>query len=266
MHHTNNFRNQGPELNVFGATKWRELHNRLLAQFKEETKSTGKSLVNGHQASEDADRDAIAIGCYWLGAVEAAVFIHLNNTMLQCSGRGTEVSLLAKDNIKASDVNESCYSYKILKINLARQKDGPCQSISTYPHRDYVHQDVCFSLVYLIAMNPTCGMSKCLFPKFAGKALNINSKGKIESKASALWADCFNDLLKKFKELAESINNKLSSHHGKVGANQKMGESSIAGLAQIFRTGWAVRGTATIFDHVAGLERMSQQAGKVVSN
>ena len=45
-----------------------------------------------------------------------------------------------------------------------------------------------------------------------------------------------------------------------------MGESSIAGLAQIFRTGWAVRGTLTIFDYVIGSERMSQQAGKVVSN
>ena len=78
--------------------------------------------------------------------------------------------------------------------------------------------------------------------------------------------ECFDDLLKKFKELAELINKKLSSHHGKKGSNQKMGESSIAGLAQIFRTGWAVRGTHTIFDYVAGSERMSQQAGKVVSN
>ena len=45
-----------------------------------------------------------------------------------------------------------------------------------------------------------------------------------------------------------------------------MGESSITGLAQILRTGWAVRGTLTIFDYVTGSERMSQQAGKVVSN
>jgi hypothetical protein len=46
-----------------------------------------------------------------------------------------------------------------------------------------------------------------------------------------------------------------------------MGESSaVAGLAQIFRTGWAVHGTLTIFDYVISLERMSQQASKVVSN
>ncbi|KAG7349398.1 hypothetical protein IV203_011995 [Nitzschia inconspicua] len=123
-----------------------------------------------------------------------------------------------------------------------------------------------FSLMYLIVMDPTYGMSKYLLPKFAKKALSTNSKGKIESKVSALWTDCFNDLLKKFKALAESVNKKLSSHHGKKGSNQKMGESSVAGLAQIFRTGWAVRGTLTIFDHVIGSERMSQQAGKVVSN
>jgi hypothetical protein len=96
--------------------------------------------------------------------------------------------------------------------------------------------------------------------------LNTNSKGKIDSKVSTLWNDCFQDLIKKFKELAESLNSKLASHHGKKGSNQKMGESSVAGLAQIFRTGWAVRGTLTIFDYVIGSERMSQQAGKVVSN
>lgn len=44
-----------------------------------------------------------------------------------------------------------------------------------------------------------------------------------------------------------------------------MGELSIAGLTQIFRTGWAVHGTLTIFDYVIGLESMSQQACKVVS-
>jgi len=49
-------------------------------------------------------------------------------------------------------------------------------------------------------------MSKHLFPEFAGKALNTNSKGKIESKVSAPWACCFNDLPKKFKELANLIN------------------------------------------------------------
>jgi hypothetical protein len=115
-------------------------------------------------------------------------------------------------------------------------------------------------------MDPTYGMYKHLFPKFASKALNTNLKGKIDSKVSALWMKCFNGLLEKFKALAELINNKLLSHHGKKGSNQKMGESLIAGLALIFRTGWAVRCTLTIFDYVTGSERMSQQAGKVVSN
>jgi hypothetical protein len=73
-------------------------------------------------------------------------------------------------------------------------------------------------------------------------------------------------LLKKFNALGESVNIKLSSHHGKKGSNQKMGGSSIASLAQIFRTGWAVCGTLTTFHYVTGSERISQQAGKVVSN
>jgi len=158
----NKFRGCGPELNVFRSTKWRELRNELLAQFKEETKKTGKALVNGHEASDDSDRNAIAIGCCWLGTVEAAEFLHLNNTMMQCSGRGTELSLLTKEGVKASDVNELCCSYKILKIDLTRQKDGPRQSISIYPHRDSMHQDVCFSLMYLIVSDPTYGTSKHL--------------------------------------------------------------------------------------------------------
>ena len=243
VYYGDKFRNCGPELNVFSPTKWRELRNKLLAQSKEETKRTGKALVNGHEASEDSDRNAIAIGCYWLGTVEAAEFLHLNNSMMHCSGRGTEVSLLTKDGVKASDVNELCYSYKILKIDLTRQKDGPRQSISVYPHRDSIHQDVYFSLMYLIVMNVTYGMSKYVFPKFAAKALNTNSKGKIDSKVSALWNDCFQDLRKKFEALSESLNSKLSSHHGKKGSNQKMGESSVAGLAQIFRTGTSVHGS-----------------------
>jgi hypothetical protein len=266
VYFTNKFRHIGPEFNVFGTTKWRVLRNKLLSQFKESTKCTGKALVNGHESSEDSDRNAIAIGCYWLGTVEAAEFLHLNNTMMQCSGRGTEVSLLKKTSIKASDVNELCYSYKIIKIDLTRQKDGPRQSISIFPHRDSVHQDMYFSLVYFIAMDPTYNISTYILPKFASKALTTNSKGKIDSKVSLLWTDCFNDLFSKFKALGESVNKRLSSHHGKKGSNQKMGESSIAGLAQIFRTGWAVRGTLTIFDYVTGSERMSQQAGKVVSN
>ena len=109
VYFTNKFRNCGPELNVFSSAKWRELRNKLLAQSKEEAKSTGKALVNGHQALEDADRDAIAVGCYLVGTVEAAEFLHLNNTMMRCSGRGTEVSLVTKDCVKVSDVNELCY-------------------------------------------------------------------------------------------------------------------------------------------------------------
>jgi hypothetical protein len=58
----NKFRTCGPELNVFSSTKWRELCNKLLAQSKEETKRTGKALINGHEASEDSDRNAIAFG------------------------------------------------------------------------------------------------------------------------------------------------------------------------------------------------------------
>jgi hypothetical protein len=104
-YYTHQFRHCGPELAVFSSTKWRVLRNKLLVHFTEVKRTTGKALVNGHEASEDSDRGAIAIGCYWLGTPEAAEFLHLNNTMFMLSGRGTEVSLLTKDCLKASDVN-----------------------------------------------------------------------------------------------------------------------------------------------------------------
>ena len=37
VYYTNKFCNQGPELNVFGTTKWRALRHKLLACAKEET-------------------------------------------------------------------------------------------------------------------------------------------------------------------------------------------------------------------------------------
>ena len=35
VYYINKFQNQGPELNVFGLSKWRELRNKLLAQFNQ---------------------------------------------------------------------------------------------------------------------------------------------------------------------------------------------------------------------------------------
>ena len=41
--------------------------------------------------------------------------------------------------------------------------------------------------------------------------------------------------------------------------------SSVSGLAQMFRTGWEVRGFHSLFDYVVGTMTMAQQAGKALA-
>ena len=88
----------------------------------------------------------------------------------------------------------------------------------------------------------------------------------MESGVASFWQLCFNNLYKEFKSLSETVNDKLTCYHGRKGANQKLAETnSVSGLAQIFRTGWELRGFHTIFDYVIGSKMLTNQAGKALS-
>jgi hypothetical protein len=137
--------------------------------------------------------------------------------------------------------------------------------------------DYSFCLQYhLTMMGVTHDDSDLLLPKFGKVALKERYEN-LDSKVSKLWSSCFEQIVELhesydeiFQDWEESgeepvighINRNLTSHHGKKAANMAMADSSSAGLAQIFRTGWEVRTLHTLFDYVVGTSKMSRTATK----
>lgn len=262
-YYENKFRTHQSTIPVFRLNSWRKLRTKLLSSYEEESRNTGKSLANPHVASTKQDRHAIALGCMWLNNPAAAEFWHLNNTMTQFSGRGSEVALNKREHLSAVEINELHFSYHVIESKLQRQKHGPESHVQVFPSRESVHEDYYFSLVYMIIML-ACDFDY-LFPMFADKAAQ-KTDSKSDSKVSGLWSKYFQELFSAFECLREMLNACLTSHHGKKGSNQKMADTpSVSGLAQIFRSGWVVRGFHSLFDYVVGSKVMSNQAGKAVS-
>ncbi len=261
--YTQRFADKDISISVFGEEQWKRLRSKLGAAFKQETRRTGKALVDPHEASTNTDRQAIAVGCLWANTVQAAEFWHLNNSMLHFSGCGSEVALNKKTHLKVKTINESHVQFKVIEAFLQRQKDGPEQYIPVFPHRDSYHEDYYFSLVYSLVMMEND--SEYMFPTFADKARNETDE-KSDSKVSSHWSTVFRKLLDLFKEYAGECNPGLSSHHGKKGSNMLMANSATsAGLPQIFRTGWEVRGVHSLFDYVVGTVVMAVKGGKAVA-
>lgn len=258
----NKFRNEA-SIPVFQPDSWKKLKAKLRGMYREGNRASGKRMVQGKESSTREDREAMATGCIWHGTAETAEYWHLLNTSYHCSGRGSEVSLVTPEGTSVVEVNEDVYQYHVLQTNIQRQKDGPFQSIPIYPHRDGVLEDFYFSLIYLVVM-VGCG-NEYVFPTFSNAALKTKS-GKSDSQVSTLWANLFDEVRNTFETLGDRINEKLSSHCNKKGSNQVMAETnSVSGLAQIFRTGWELRGCDTLFEYICGSFVMSQQCGKAVS-
>lgn len=260
---TTKFRNE-PDIPVFGVDRWKDLRAKLRGAYRESNRAAGKpALFEPKASSTRKDREAMSTGCIWLGTSDAAEFWHLLNTSYHCSGRGSEVSLLQAENINAVEVNEFTTRYNVLQVDFQRQKDGPYSSVAIYPFRDSFFECFYFTLIYSILM---CGCnSKYIFPSFSKAALRTTNK-KSDSTVSAAWKTCFKEISTTFEELSTLINEKLGSHCNKKGSNQVMADSlSVSGLAQIFRTGWEIRGCDTLFEYICGSFAMSKQAGKTVS-
>ena len=262
VYFTNRFRIETP-IPVFHEHHWKKLRENLRGRYREGSRASGTRIVEGKTPSTREDREAMATGCIWLGTAESAEFWHLLNTSYHCSGRGSEVSLVTVDATSVVEVREDVYQYSILQTEIQRQKGGPYQTIPIYPHRDGILEDFYFSMVYLTVM--TGCENKYVFPMFSDAALKTTSN-KSDSKVSSLWTKLFDELNNTFAELSVHINEKLSSHCNKKGSNQVMADCpSVSGLAQIFRTGWELRGCDTLFEYICGSFVMSQQAGKAVS-
>ncbi|CAB9503235.1 expressed unknown protein [Seminavis robusta] len=252
-----------PPISVFSIDQWKRLREKLRSLYREGCRASGKRMTEGKASSTRDDREAMATGCIWLGTAEAAEFWHLLNTSYHCSGRGSEVALVRTESLSCVEVNESVYQYRVLQLDIQRDKCGPFQSLPIYPHRDGVFEDFYFSLIYQVVL-VGCD-SPYIFPMFSREALKTTS-GKSDSKVSSLWSNLFDDLRNTFEELSDRINEKLSSHCQRKGSNQVMAESpSVSGIAQIFRTGWELRGCDTLFEYICGSFVMSQHAGKTIS-
>lgn len=224
-------------------------------------------MLNPHAASTDNDRKALGKVCCWEPRPKYAEFWHLNNTCLHAAGRGSECAVGKYSDIYCPEVYEPTCKYDIATIHLDRDKQGGDQNLPIYPHRDDFEQDWYFSLFYLIILTSTDVFdNEYIFPVFSQEALKTNSENKNDSKVSNLWSKYFRSLMEQFECFANEIDKFLTSHCNKKGASMKMADSNTcSGLAQIFRTGWIVRGFHSIFDYVVGSAKMIKDAGKAVA-
>ena len=225
-------------------------------------------MSNPHLASDDDDMEALSRACIWMNQSQFAEFWHLNNTTVHLSGRGSEVALNKFKHLSSKTMKELDGDSHVINVFIHRAKNSHEQNLPIFPHRDSFFLDWYFSLIYLIVMFGMIG--EYVFPTFAEHALRFKKDNKNDSQVSQHWTTMFTRLFEKCAlfghDLRQIINKKLSSHHGKKRATQVMGESSIcSGLAQIFRTGWEVRGFHSIFDYMVGSVRMMKDAGKAVA-
>ena len=252
------------EPSVFRESNWRSLRKKLLSDFQEESRLTGKSITDPHQASSNSDRKAIAFGCAWANTYQAAQFQQLNTSCTQFVGRGSEVSLVKPEHLTVATMDEFNYSYPIIKSRLKRHKNHELQNLPMYPHRDEWCHDWYFSTAMCLVIGGSS--HEFITPAFAEKALNV-SEDKCDSKVSSYWSKVYKKLFPFFQQCDININGDLTSHHGKKAGSQKLADTpGVSGLSQIFRTGWQLRGFHSLFDYVIGSEVMCQQSGKALSN
>ena len=253
---------------VFKENNWRIGRFKLRKAFEEHCRITGQTMNNPHVASTEEDRRMIAVAALFLATRKMGEFWNLNNTSVQLSGRGSEVSLNHRDLLTVVWIRYFTETFKVIGPHFPRHKTGQYQTLPIFPHRDFWEEDWYLSLTYhFIMMSQEEIENGYLFPNFARQALKTSKENQSESKVSSYWKECFQEVYEQLQAVGKDINKHLTSHCGKKGANQHLAEmESVSPLAQIFRSGWEVRNIHSLFDYVIGSDRLLQQAGKAVSN
>jgi hypothetical protein len=164
----------------------------------------------------------MANACFWLGTTDAAEFHGINVSVFHLCGRGCEVSVLKPEDLSVMYVSEGLQNFDVLSVSLQRDKDVSLQELSLYPHRESLCKDPYFALIYSLLVG---GCGPGLFPKFSQEAATFRN-GKSKTQVSALWKLSYLSLYKEFKSLEETLNDKLTSYHGRKGANQKWAETN----------------------------------------
>lgn len=210
-------------------------------------------------SSTREDRENLAKACFWTGTATSAEFLHLLNSTFHCSGRGSEVSLIIPTGTSSAEVNESIYRYRVIEVELNRQKDNPIQQVQIYPDRDGVLEDWYFSLIYMLVV-VGCD-HEYMFPKCSAAAL-AKRDGKSSSTVPSLWKSHFDELLEALDDVDISVNKSLRSHCNKRGSQQAMAESPTAsGLPQHFRAGWRSAAN-TLLKYISGSLTLERHAAK----
>ena len=177
-------------------------------------------------------------------------------------------------------------TYTVITGDVFRQKTyNRQQDLSTFVHRDHWQLCAYFSQAYYLVMSDLD--SVYLFPEFNERAMFTSStstkegeasKAKAQSRVAEYWKSLFEEVCfvggalsksEKKKPVEEqrvittrcNINTKLTGHSHKKGSTQAMADRGYPALGIIFRTGWAVRGTHTLFDYVYNKEQLVQLAG-----
>jgi hypothetical protein len=252
-----------PEIRFFSESNWRKFRNLLYAKHSNHCRKNGKKLTNPKIASSPDDRIAMARACFWLGNADSAEFHALNVMTFHLIGRGREVAVLTPDDLTAVRIDNDLANHYLISVSLQRDKEGPFQDLTLYPHQKSVEEDPYFSLIYSLLVGGSDRPH--IFPTFHREASFINDNDKVESRVSALWNTCLSKLYKSFNRLSETLTEKLTCYHGRKGASQYLAESSAGGLPQVFRTGWQLRGVHTLFDYVISSKPLTDQAGRTLA-
>ena len=253
------------EFTIFDASRWRQLRKDMFKVMAQRHRKLGTPLVNGHKPITDSDRKSMALACIWMGTPDAAEFFHLNNSTFHMAGRGSECAMSKHSDISTITSIDNLTETTLLSVRLQRHKDGPEQQVAIYPHKTNFYECYIFSLAYLSLFSHATN-SQYIFPNYSAKALLEDKEGRNKSKVASLWTTHFKKLLAFMEKVQRKLSPIYSSHSGKKASSQKMAEiPSVSGLAQIFRTGWEVRGFHSLFDYVVGTMTMAQQAGKALA-
>ena len=250
------------DIPILDPARWKSSRQNMLCHIVVRCRNDGSRVSNGHLPATQQDRKAMALACVWLGTKEGAEFFHLNTSTYHFAGRGSECSLVLKKDTTTRPVSEGNKEYDNLHVFLKRHKTHKEQDMSIFAHKLHWHQCFYFSTIYQILLSQETG--EYILPTYAQKA-NFTTKGRTVSKVASHWTT-MQKVMMDVLPTDIAISEGLTSHSQKKGANQTMsGLSSVSGLAQIFRSGWQVRGVHSLLEYVVGDQVMQDQAGKALA-
>ena len=269
MHYINKYRDFDPPT-VFSKFHWSQILKNILGVFVDRHKGTGDLLVKPKEAATDGDVKTMATVCIWIANPESAEFWHLNNSMTQCSGRGSEIACSRHDCVTVGSLDEVNVKYNVLQHRCNRFKTGVLQDLDVFPHKESWEMCYYFSGAYNLIMQNGYG-GDFVYPKFGEKALNENEHEKKNSLVSKLWTDAFKTVVAYYYEHYQDImetyedfelNLKLGAHSGKKRGLEQMNDSILNPISLIFRGGWEIRNVHSLFDYIFQKKAQDIEAGK----